>query len=159
MCQMAADATPRLMVDSWEAVQDEYTRTAVVLDHFDHEINKVRGGVETKDGKRKEVRIVLLAGADLIGTMSTPGVWSEEDLDHILARYGTFIVERQGTQMDEALAKLQSWRKNILIVPQRIQNDVSSTKIRALLGEQMSVRYLIPDGVIEYIAEHGLYKS
>ena len=159
MCQLAADATPRVMVDPWEALKEEYTRTAVVLDHVDHEINKIRGGIEVEGGKRRAARIILLAGADLIGTMSVPGVWSDEDLDHILARYGAFIIERQGTDMEEALATLQSWRKNIFVVPQRIQNDVSSTKIRALISDKMSIQYLVPPNVINYIAHHKLYEE
>ena len=159
MCQMSADSTPRLMVDPWEALIEEYTRTAIVLDHFNYEINEVRRGIRTINEDRKPVRIVLLSGADLIGTMSTPGVWSDEDIDHILLRYGAFIVERQGTDMNEALAKLQPWSHNIFVVQQRIQNDVSSTKIRACLSEKLSVQYLIPPNVIEYIAKHGLYSE
>lgn len=34
-----------------------------VLDHADHELNVVKGGVLTKDGERKPIRICLLAGA------------------------------------------------------------------------------------------------
>jgi hypothetical protein len=33
--------------------------------------------------------------------------------------------------------------------PQQIRNDVSSTKIRAFLGEDMSIRYLVPEPVRE----------
>ncbi|OAX76886.1 nicotinate (nicotinamide) nucleotide adenylyltransferase [Emergomyces africanus] len=98
MCQLAVEKTSNwLMVDPWEPMQKEYIPTAMVLDHFDHYINEVLGGVDTGDGTRKPVHVALLAGADLIHTMSTPGVWSEKDLDHILGRYGTFIVERAGT--------------------------------------------------------------
>lgn len=59
-----------------------------VLDHADHELNVVKGGVLTKEGGRKPVRICLLAGAgidrpphmlgcanyvvDLLETMTTP---------------------------------------------------------------------------------------
>ena len=118
-----------------------------------------RRGVGTRAGERKHVRIALLAGADLIGTMSAPGVWSESDLDHILGRYGAFIVERTGTDIDEALSHLQRWKDNIFVVPQLIQNDVSSTKIRASLKKEMSVRYLIPALVIKYIQQHGLYRD
>lgn len=39
------------MVDPWEAFQEEYQRTAVVLDHFDYEINQVLGGVTTEEGQ------------------------------------------------------------------------------------------------------------
>ncbi|RJE18095.1 nicotinamide mononucleotide [Aspergillus sclerotialis] len=160
MCQLAVDQTSDwLMVDTWEPMQKEYQPTAVVLDHFDHEINTVRQGIDVGNGKRKPVRIALLAGADLIHTMSTPGVWSEKDLDHILGKYGSFIVERSGTDIDEALATLQPWKDNIYVIQQLIQNDVSSTKIRLFLRREMSVRYLIPVPVIHYIEKHHLYEE
>lgn len=160
MCEIAVEQTSNwLMVDPWEAVQKEYQPTAVVLDHFEEELNVVRGGVETYTGERKPVRIALLAGADLIQTMSTPGVWSDKDLDHILGRYGTFIVERSGTDIDDALATLEPWKENIYVIQQLIQNDVSSTKIRLFLKRDMSVQYLVPAPVIEYIHQHGLYED
>lgn len=160
MCQIAVDQTSNwLMVDPWEAIQKQYQPTAIVLDHFHHEINTVLGGVETLEGERKSVRVALLAGADLIQTMSTPGVWSDKDLDHILRQYGTFIVERTGTDIDEALANLQTWKDNIYVIQQLIQNDVSSTKIRLFLRREMSVQYLVPAPVIQYIEENGLYED
>ena len=45
----------------------------------------------------------------------------------------SFIVERSGTDIDEALATLQPWKDNIYVIQQLIQNDVSSTKIRLFL--------------------------
>lgn len=51
MCSIAADQTsPTLMVDPWETSHKTYQRTAVVLDHFEHEINQVRGGIRTSEG-------------------------------------------------------------------------------------------------------------
>jgi len=147
------------MVDPWEALQTEYVPTAQVLDHFEHEINEVLGGAEKPDGTRVKCRILLLAGADLIQTMSTPGVWSDKDLDHILGRYGAFVVERTGTDIDEALQNLQPWKDNIYVIAQLIQNDISSTKIRLFLRREMSVQYLIPAPVIEYIEANGLYEE
>lgn len=160
MCELAVQQTSNwLMVDPWEALQEKYTPTALVLDHFEHEINVVQGGVLDVDGNRRPVRIALLAGADLIQTMSTPLVWSAKDLEHILGRYGTFIVERTGTDIDDALSSLQAWKEKIWVIPQLILNDVSSTKIRLFLRREMSVRYLIPAQVIEYIEENGLYED
>lgn len=103
------------MVDAWESLQDEYQRTAVVLDHFDDEINgprlaktssrpntavngttstaassssspassgegKERGGVLLSDGSRKRIKIMLLAGGDLIQSMGEPGIWASADV-------------------------------------------------------------------------------
>ena len=134
MCHLATQESGWIMVDEWEAVKSEYTRTALVLDHFEHEINTLRGGVETSSGKRK-VKIALLSGADLLGTMSDPGVWAKEDLDHILGLYGAFIIERYGTDLEAALSALEEWRNRIWTIPQLIQNDVSSTKIRTFFTQ------------------------
>jgi nicotinic acid mononucleotide adenylyltransferase len=80
MCTLATEQTSHwLMVDAWEAFKT-YQRTAVVLDHFDYEINQLRGGVRAPDGTMRPCRIMLLAGSDLIATMSEPGVWSEADV-------------------------------------------------------------------------------
>ncbi|TKA67509.1 hypothetical protein B0A49_04337 [Cryomyces minteri] len=56
-------------------------------------------------------------------------------------------------------ANSERQHSNIHIVPQLIQNDVSSTKIRLFAKRRMSVRYLIPDAVVEYIEEHNLYRE
>jgi nicotinamide mononucleotide adenylyltransferase len=75
MCELAVDEQ-RVgwpMVDPWEALQPIYIPTAKVLDHFQHEINEVLGGAERPDGTRVPMRPMLLAGADLLQTMSTPG--------------------------------------------------------------------------------------
>ena len=81
MCELAVQSSLTLLdVDPWEAIQKEYQPTALVLDHFEHEVNTVLGGVETVNGERKPVQVGLLAGADLLQTMTTPDVWSDEDL-------------------------------------------------------------------------------
>lgn len=140
MCRRASHESSWIMVDDWEAGMAEYTRTALVLDHFEHEINEVRGGISTPSGDKRKAKISLMSGADLIQTMSNPGVWAEEDLEHILGRYGAFIIERHGTDIEQAMATLQKWRHQVWTIPQLIQNDVSSTKIRTFLQKDMSIR-------------------
>ncbi|CAN8097903.1 unnamed protein product [Discula destructiva] len=160
MCTSAAMKTSSwLSCDPWEAIQPRYIPTAQVLDHFDHEINGVLGGCEDVHGNKQPVRIALLAGADLIQTMSTPGVWSEKDLDHILGNFGAFIIERTGTDIEEALAGLKQYQAKIHVIPQVIINDVSSTKVRLMRKRDLSLRYVVPDPVIDYIQEHGLYRE
>lgn len=159
MCTAAAEQTSNwIMVDPWEALKKDYTPTAMVLDHFNQEINEKLGGVTTESGERRHVRIALLAGSDLISTMAEPGVWGQADLDHILGDYGAFIIERSGSKADKAVEFIpQQYHRNIHIIRQPIANDVSSTKIRDLLSQRMSVHYLLPACVIEYIQENGLY--
>ncbi|PFH55811.1 hypothetical protein XA68_17577 [Ophiocordyceps unilateralis] len=160
MCELAAENTSNwLMVDPWEAEHTTYIPTARVLDHFEYEINHVMGGVECSDGTRKRAKIVLLAGADLIQTISNPDVWDARDVDHILGDFGVFVLERTGTELDSALASLKQWEKNIHVIRQVVTNDISSTKVRLLLKRDMSIDYLIPDEVIHYIYEHNLYRD
>ena len=76
---------------------------------------------------------MLLAGGDLITSMGEPGVWADNDLQHILGRYGCLIVERTGSDVWGFLLShdiLYKNRKNILVIKQLIYNDISSTKVR-----------------------------
>lgn len=158
MCNLAVkQSSTWIGVDPWEPLHKEYLPTVKVLDHFDYYLNEVLGGIETYTGEKKKIHVALLAGADLIQTMSTPGLWAQEDLERILGHYGAFILERSGTDIDDALASLQQWRGNIKVIQQLIQNDVSSTKIRLFRKRGMSIRYLIPDKVVDYIYENDLY--
>jgi nicotinate-nucleotide adenylyltransferase len=36
--------------------------------------------------------------------------------------------------------------------------DLSATQVRERVKQGRSIRYLVPDGVREYIAAHGLYR-
>lgn len=109
-------------------------------------------------------------------SMGEPGLWAPNDLDTILGSYGAFIVERSGTDIDQALGSLGQYEHNIWVISQVIQNDISSTKVRLFLKKDLSVRYLIPDPVVEvcstpnvkcralthtwqYIDEHHLFSE
>ncbi|KAG7877359.1 hypothetical protein KL938_004115 [Ogataea parapolymorpha] len=163
MCELGCERTSSwLMVDAWESLQPKYTRTALVLDHFNEEINIKRGGVyKYKSSTEKTgVKIMLLAGGDLIESMGEPNVWADQDLHHILGNYGCLIVERTGSDVRSFLLShdiMYEHRKNILVIKQLIYNDISSTKVRLFLRRNMSVQYLLPNSVIRYIQEHKLY--
>lgn len=93
------DSSSWIGVDPWEPLHKEYLPTVKVLDHFDYELNETMGGIEDVNGKKQRIHVALLAGADLIQTMSTPGLWADEDLSRILGHYGAFILERSGTDI------------------------------------------------------------
>ena len=161
MCELACERTSSwLMVDAWESLQPTYTRTAKVLDHFNHEINVKRGGVSTATGEKVGCKIMLLAGGDLIESMGEPNVWADADLHHILGNYGCLIVERTGSDVRSFLLShdiMYEHRRNVLVIKQLIYNDISSTKVRLFIRRGMSVQYLLPNSVIRYIQEHKLY--
>lgn len=67
------------------------------------------------------------------------------------------IVERAGSDVGQATDALAKWKHNIFIISQLINNDVSSTKLRLFIRRGLSVQYLTPMRVIQYIMENGLY--
>ncbi|WWC63956.1 nicotinate (nicotinamide) nucleotide adenylyltransferase [Kwoniella dejecticola CBS 10117] len=165
MCELGVEHTSTwLMVDPWEAGQPEYQRTAIVLDHFDEMLNGGKngeGGVIRSDGKKRRYKIMLLAGGDLIESFGEPGVWSEPDLHIILGRFGCLIVERAGSDVWAFLLShdiLYHHRRNVIVIKQLIYNDISSTKVRLFVRRGMSIKYLLPNSVIQYIYDNKLYR-
>jgi nicotinamide mononucleotide adenylyltransferase len=154
MTELAVESSDWLMVDTWESLQLEYQTTIAVLDHFRHCLNK--------DTKEDPIEVRLVCGADLLESFNTPGVWAAEDIQDIVSNYGLMVLERGNSKVALIIQDhdvLYRYQKNINIVVQDIQNDISSTKIRKNLSRGQSVKYLTPDPVIKYIEENNLYKA
>ena len=77
MCSLASAESGWIMVDPWEAMKPDYTRTALVLDHFQHEINEVRGGVDMGNGKAA-AKILLM-----VSTVPDPVGQPEHGRSHL----------------------------------------------------------------------------
>jgi nicotinamide mononucleotide adenylyltransferase len=155
MCKLAVESSDWIEVDPWESEQKEYQTTLVVLDHFDHFVNKNR---EESD----RIQVKLLCGGDLLDSFNTPGIWAPEDIEDILTKYGIFVLERTGTDAASVVFNndlLYKISKNIAIIKQWISNDISSTKIRQNIARGLSIKYLTPDGVVDYIQRHLLYSN
>ncbi|KAI9209653.1 uncharacterized protein BJ171DRAFT_557457 [Polychytrium aggregatum] len=165
MCQRAVETSSWIMVDTWEPKQSSYQRTATVLDHFHEQLNGPDSpsggrGILLPDGSRTEIRVMLLAGGDLIQSFAVPNLWATADLNHILGKYGCVIIERTGADVHDFLLSndsLHQHRKKVIVCKQYIHNDINSTKIRLFIRRGMSIKYLLPDRVVDYIHEHKLY--
>ncbi len=82
-------------------------------------------------------------------------------LTHILGQYGCLIVERTGADVWSFLLShdlLWKYRRNLKIVKQTIYNDISSSKVRLFVRRGQSIKYLLPNSVIQYIENQGLYR-
>lgn len=166
MCNLALEESDWLMVDPWESMQTTFQRTALVLDHFEAMLNQPDPTIATttsndEDNERR-IKVVLLAGGDLIESFQVPGLWDSDDLHHILGDFGCLVLERTGADTHSFLLEndlLYQYRKNIFVIKQLIHNDISSTKVRLFTKRGFSIKYLLPDSVINYIHENGLFKQ
>lgn len=117
--------------------------------------------------------LVLLTGADAFLDLATWSRWHQLfDLAHIAVAYRPgFPVDSWQTRMPQPLAAEYQARLmrqplgvhtapagGIVVVPIAAL-DISATLIRDSLRRGATTRYLLPDAVIQYIQEHGLYSQ
>jgi nicotinate-nucleotide adenylyltransferase len=93
-------------------------------------------------------KILLFIGLDQMAMFHQWHKWEQ-----ILESAEMVVMIRPWQKFDEIDASLID-RVKILPMPLL---DISSTDIRARVRAGKSIRYLVPDGVREYIAEHRLY--
>ncbi|CAF5030790.1 unnamed protein product, partial [Rotaria sp. Silwood1] len=159
MIQAAVANNQWLRVDSWEANQESWTRTKIVLDHHYEDIKK-------QYGENTELR--LLAGADVVRSMLNPKSWEPQDIDDIMTKYGVACINRlsapesgqdKATVPDVTEGMPDLWKKHIDIIEDWVVNDISSTNIRKRLEKGLSVKYIVPDATIAIIRQRHLYGS
>ena len=102
-----------------------------------------------------ETELFLLMAADSLAQIDT---WREPDA--LLERIEWVVGPRPGAGMPDRLALEERFgerasRIHLLAGPSL---DVSSTEIRARVAAGHAIRYLVPRGVEELIAERGLYR-
>mmetsp|Transcript_24493 Transcript_24493/g.66849 ORF Transcript_24493/g.66849 Transcript_24493/m.66849 type:complete len:319 (-) Transcript_24493:492-1448(-) len=180
MCEAAARSCPLTMLDPWEACQPTYTPTLQVLRRVREQLQGWlaqghRPSNWPKDSLSQQAaandyrestpqaepnpQVMLLCGADVLASFTIPGVW--EDPDTLLREHGVACIVREGTDMDALLQHelLKRHQDNIVIVPEPVPNFLSSTLVRKLVAEGRSVRYLVPNEVVDYLAKHaGVYR-
>lgn len=159
MCEYAAEGSDFIMVDSWESKQKEYKRTLFVLESIDRRIERQ---FSASDQMQEMPRTVLVCGGDMLESMNRPDIWDQDLLEKLLSEHGVACVSRNGSDLQKAVdtegSLLNKYQSNILIVQNPIPNDISSSLVRQEVQQGNSVKYLVPDAVLEYIAHHGLYK-
>lgn len=105
----------------------------------------------------QEVALYFITGADAILEILT---W--KDPDELLAMCQIIAASRPGFslgKLESALGELyakHSSRIHLLQVPAMA---ISSTDIRARVGEDRPIRYLVPETVMHYVYKQGLYRG
>lgn len=151
MCRLACEDDPLITVESWETIKPVWTPTLDVLKHFNEEIHK----------QFPKVRIMLIAGSDLVEGFKHEHVWNPQNLKDLIKDFGLVIIERSSIDLSTTIFEsnvLFPLRENIHVIHQLVQSELSSSKLRLLLKRGYSIKYLTPDKVINYIEENRLYQ-
>lgn len=168
MARLALQTSDWIRVDPWESEQAQWTETVKVLRHHHSELLKSSAQTEDPDPRKTPSasaalpELKLLCGADVLKTFHTPNLWKDEHIQEIVEKFGLVCVSRGGHDpkgyiLDSPI--LRQFQHNIHLAREPIQNEISATYVRKALGQGQSVKYLLPDAVIAYIRDHGLYSS
>ena len=151
MLSMAIKNAPRLAVDSREALRDEPTYTFDTLTQIKQE--------------QPDVTILFFLGMDSFASFDTWHQW-----EGILELANLVVLNRPGavhTSFSRQLLERQLAAKGADIVNGRTgvvqscdvtQLAISATDVRRRIANHLSVRFLLPDAVSEYIGVNNLYR-
>ncbi|XP_065828314.1 nicotinamide/nicotinic acid mononucleotide adenylyltransferase 3-like [Oscarella lobularis] len=149
MVKAAVGSSDWINVDSWEVEQPGWTVTRRVIEHFQ----------ETHDPSRQNLQFKLLCGADLLESFAVPNLWDEEDIEVILKDFGLVVMTRAGSNPQQFIDQSPQLTrlKDFIDIIDEPPHAISATLIREYLKSGKSVKYLIPDTVIDYIKQNQLY--
>jgi nicotinate-nucleotide adenylyltransferase len=144
MLRLAIDNEPGFTIDPRELSRQGPSFTVDTLREFAAE--------------RPGTRLTLLIGADQLRLFAT---WRH--IEQIMALADVAVLARPGTDLAsglEQVLKTLGREAAARIAPlETPQIDISATVIRQRAAEGLSLRYLVPDAVADYIREQGLYRS
>lgn len=154
-----------------EAIEEDINRVAMVRlaihnnPHFELSLFEVnRQGVsytaETLRQLTKQypnTEFCFIMGGDSIVDIET---WREPktvmELGHLLACTRNDVDDTRLTKEIKYLKDKYHEEIRKLMIP---QIDISSTMIRERIQNDLSIKYMVPDSVLSYIKEHGLYQN
>jgi nicotinate-nucleotide adenylyltransferase len=139
LCRLAVGSDERFAVSDLEVRRDGPSYTVDTLEELHANV--------------QDSELYLILGGDIATGLSQ---WRKPE--RVLSLSALAVVDREGTPraaVEAALDHLPGGeRAHFFAMP---QIAISSTLVRRRLQARQSVRYLVPDAVIDYIERHGLY--
>jgi nicotinate-nucleotide adenylyltransferase len=102
--------------------------------------------------QQPDVEFYFLMGGDSLHFLPT---WNKPL--ELIASVKLAVVARLGSDIYEDLLALPGLKENVTVIDSPLLG-FSSTEIAERLEAGKSVRYLVPDAVLQYIEEYGLYR-
>ncbi len=139
MTTIATASNPRFSVSRVDIEREGPTYTVDTL----RDIRALRGD---------DVDLFFITGADALSQILT---WRGADQLFDLAHF--VGVSRPGVPLGESdITHLPEDKVSLLEIPALA---ISSTACRERVREQLPIWYLVPDGIVQYIAKRGLYRD
>ncbi|GAA4361613.1 nicotinate-nucleotide adenylyltransferase [Kangiella marina] len=152
MLQLVLGKYPQLSVDTRELERDEPSYSVVTLRNIRQEVG--------------DACLVFLMGTDAFEKLNEWYEWKA-----LMKLTNILVVGRPSSQLPttgevadfyhehsiESLDELPQHRFGKVGFCQMPQLDISSTYIREQINQGFSPRFLLPDGILDYMNQHGLY--
>lgn len=139
MTTIATASNPRFSVSRVDLERPGPTYTVDTL----RDVRALRG---------EQVDLFFITGADALSQILT---WKGVDELFTLAHF--VGVSRPGVKLEaDDIAHLPEDKVTLLEVPAL---TISSTACRERVGQGLPIWYLVPDGIVQYIAKRGLYRA
>ncbi|XP_038671609.1 nicotinamide/nicotinic acid mononucleotide adenylyltransferase 3 [Scyliorhinus canicula] len=179
MIQRALETSDWITLEPWESQQEQWVETVMVLRHhynaLFHQSQAMSGtslestktlkqkyNVDSPKAQSVVPRLKLLCGADVLKTFDIPNLWKHEHIEEIVQKFGLVCISRGDVDLQKFIDEsniLFKHRRNIHVVREWVVNDISATHIRRALRRGHSVKYLLPESVIDYIQQHNIYTT
>ncbi|MGM0419479.1 MAG: nicotinate-nucleotide adenylyltransferase [Bacillota bacterium] len=139
MLNLAIAANPAFQISRLEINEEGPSYTAQTLAYF----------------KKQGYHVTFIIGADSLSEIFT---WKEPE--YLLDNSRLIVLPRPGYEIDEILAesKFDGYRGNVEPINSGTV-EISSSQIRNKVGSKNSIKYLLPEAVIDYINCKRLYQE
>lgn len=165
MCQIATLSSNWILVDSWEISQKKEDMSKLRQEFGSDPTFRGVPTVAVIQHIRDKIQMPIgfVCGADLFMGFENTSWWTDLEVELMVGDY-LFVIERDNSNTEilkQTIIKrpiLQKLQHKITFIKPPVRNDVSSSAVRKLLSENKSIRYLVPDTVVDYISYNHLYK-
>ena len=96
-----------------------------------------------------------------IGTDNLKLLYTWGNAKKLITNFKVLVLERDEDKIDEIIENdefLKQYKSSFIKAKENIRSNISSTLVREKIKKGKSIRYLVPDEVIEYIEKNNLYK-
>ena len=155
MLQLAVSGEESLCIDDRELCRDQASYSVLTLQSLRDELGE-------------SAVICWVLGVDAFAHFTRWHQWQR-----ILELANLIVITRPGFELDDSSAEYQLWQTQQIdhhtlsehvsgkIIPVRLpsQLEISATYIREQLQVRQSARYLLPESVLNYLENQGLYRK